>query len=111
MSIGSLGVIGGLSAVPLAQKGADVERSQQASIQQQRHVASEQKAESAAGIAETDSEQEVSERDADGRRLWEKMGGKKVAAPAAESAAPDVDPTHQSIDLTGESGGQLDLTG
>ena len=107
MSIGSLGVIGGLSASPLAQKTADADRAQQSSSQQQRQVAGQEKAENAAGIAETDSEAEAGERDADGRRPWE------IAAQKQEEATPEqsLEEPPRSIDLTGTSGGQLDLTG
>ena len=107
MSIGSLGVIGGLSASPLTQKTADADRAQQSSIQQQRQVAGEQKAENAAGIAETDGEAEAGDRDADGRRPWEIAAKQKTEAIAAEQPS---DETPRSIDLTGTSGGQLDLT-
>src|SRR5436190_7968084 len=110
MSIGSLGVIGGLSASPLTQKTADADRAQQSSIQQQRQATGEQKAENAAGIAETDSEAEAGDRDADGRRPWELGGKKKQVEPATDTEQPVAEPT-QSIDLTGTSGGQLDLTG
>ncbi|HZZ70642.1 MAG TPA: hypothetical protein VFE24_00195 [Pirellulales bacterium] len=104
MSIGALGVIGGLSAAPLAQKSADAERTQNASVQQQRQVAGELQAENAAGIGQTDGEQEASDRDADGRRLWE------VNPPAKPNAAEPEANAAQSIDLSGNRGGQLDLT-
>src|SRR5438067_808649 len=108
MSIGSLGVIGGLSASPLTQKTADTDRAQQSSVQQQRQADAAQKAENAAGIAETDSEAEAGDRDADGRRLWELAAKKKEEVTADPEQPPEEPP--RSIDLSGASGGQLDLT-
>jgi hypothetical protein len=109
MSIGSLGILAGAAGTPLAQtKGSDVDRTQQDASSQQRHVNNELKAEAAAGIAETDGqEHQTNERDADGRRPWE-LPAKKKAAPAAEA---EVDAEPQSKDPSGDSGGQLDLTG
>ena len=112
MSIGSLGVIGGLSATPLTQKTSDADRTQQANVQQHTQAISEQKAELAAGIGQTDSEHEASDRDADGRRLWEKEGREPAAqSTTAASESPSDAPTPRSIDPTGQSGGTLDLTG
>jgi hypothetical protein len=108
MSIGSLGILGGAAGTPLAQtKGSDVDRAEQDANDQKRQVTNELKAEAAAGIAETDGqEHQTNERDADGRRPWEILAKKaKPAEPAAEL------PPVQSKDPSGESGGQLDLSG
>ena len=110
MSIGPLGgILGSAAGAPLAQtSGADVERAKQDTIHQQRQVASQQQADTAAGIAETDGKDlESNDRDADGRRPWEFGPAKPKAAeepPAAETPV-------QSKDLTGECGSSLDLTG
>jgi len=108
MSMGPLGIAGSAAGAPLAQaKGTDVERAQQDTTHQQRQVATDQKAENAAGIAAADEDQEASDRDADGRRLWE-QGADKPDETAEGDAAREA---RQSKDPTGQSGTTLDLTG
>lgn len=116
----SVGPLGGLAAsaagAPYAQtKGADVERAQQETSNQQRKVSNDLKADKAAGIGETDGEDNLtSDRDADGRRLWE-----QTEEHPGESAETDADqdeesaegPRRRSKDASGESGTRLDLTG
>ena len=111
MSMGPLGGVAGSGVgSPLAQTtGSDVERAQQDVGNQQRRVSSDQKAENAAGIGETDGEDhETAERDADGRRLWEEPA--KAAGDESEEQ-PDAEKQRQSKDATGLSGNLLDLTG
>jgi hypothetical protein len=113
MSMGPLGGIAGSAAgVPLSQSaGSETERAQKDAHAQHRQVDTEQRAERAAGIGQTDKDQESSERDADGRRLWE-----APAEPADDDQNDDatnaagVSP-RQSKDATGQSGTHLDLTG
>lgn len=112
MSVGPTGGIPGSAAgSPLAQtKGSEPERAQQDANAQQRRIESDQKAESAAGIGETDGEDhETGERDADGRRLWEEQPEKENAEAAEEDPGPP--PQRQSKDATGQSGNLLDLSG
>ena len=112
MSVGPMGgVAGSVAGSPLAQtKGSEPERVQQDTVAQQRRVDSDQKAESAAGIGETDGEDhETAERDADGRRPWEPPPEPKDAEPAEEQAGQT--PPPQSKDATGQSGNLLDLSG
>lgn len=110
MSIGPLGGLAGSAAgAPLAQtKGSETERSRQDTGAQQRRVQSDQKAEAASGIGETDGEDhQTADRDADGRRFWE-------APPepnAPEQAAGTDDADRRSKDATGQSGQNLDLSG
>jgi hypothetical protein len=107
----SVGPLGGLAASaagsPLAQtKGSDVDQVQQDANSQQRRVESETKAEDAAGIGQTDGEDhEAADRDADGRRIWE-----KIAQDKHQEETPD---PHQrpSKDASGQSGNLLDLSG
>jgi len=109
MSIGSLGGLAASAAgSPLAQtKGSEVERAQQDLGSQQRQVDSQTKAESAAGIGETDGEDhQTAERDADGRRLWERPPDHK----SDDAEAGPADPP-RSKDVTGQTGTQLDLSG
>jgi hypothetical protein len=106
MSIGSLGgVVGSAAGAPLSQtKGSETERTQKESTARQREVDATQRADLASGIGQTEQDQEASERDADGRRLWE-IGS--VPAKAADSATEP----RQSKDATGNTGTRLDLTG
>jgi hypothetical protein len=112
MSIGPLGGIAGSAAgSPLAQTaGSENERTAQDATAHQTRAASNQKAESAAGIGETDGEDhEAAERDADGRRIWEESPKKKEGEPAAEDEASADAP--RSKDPSGASGNLLDLSG
>jgi hypothetical protein len=112
MSVGPLGGVAGSAAgSPLAQtKGSEPERAEQDATAQQRRIESDQKAEAAAGIGETDGEDhETAERDADGRRLWEPPPEGKGGEQAQEPTAADA--SRQSKDATGQSGNLLDLSG
>ncbi len=112
MSIGpSGGVAGSAAGSPLAQtKGAEPERAQQDAGAQQRRIESDQKADSAAGIGETDGEDhETAERDADGRRLWDASPEDSDAEQTEEQSDPSGQ--HQSKDASGQSGNLLDLSG
>jgi hypothetical protein len=103
------GIAGSAAGVPLSQMaGSETERAQKESHAQQRQIDSDQRAERAAGIGQTEQDEESSERDADGRRLWEAPADAKKDGKNA--AAPDP-PSRQSKDATGQSGTQLDLTG
>jgi len=109
MSMGPVGgVVGSAAGTSLSQAaGSETERAKE-SASQQRTVDANQKAELASGIGHTEQDQETSERDADGRRLWEaptKRGDKK---PTPEEEAAQ---SRQSKDPTGQSGTKLDLTG
>lgn len=112
MSVGPMGgVAGSVAGSPLAQtKGSEPERAQQDAVAQQRRVESDQKADSAAGIGETDGEDhETAERDADGRRPWEPPPEAKDPEQTEDQSAPPAQP--QSKDATGQSGNLLDLSG
>jgi hypothetical protein len=113
MSIGLGGVVGSAAGAPLSQTaGSEAERAQKEALAQQRQVDSNQRSERAAGIGQTEQDQESSERDADGRRLWEASAKRPkddaAEQPVAEDAAAAL---RQSKDPTGQSGTQLDLTG
>jgi hypothetical protein len=113
MSIGSLGgIVSSAAGAPMQQtSSSEAERTRESAVQQRGQDTAE-RAERAAGIGTTDQDQETSERDADGRRLWEETAKKKDAkqeeAKAAEAAAVEA---RQSKDATGQSGTHLDLTG
>ncbi len=109
MSIGFSGLLGSAAGAPLSQMGgSETERTQKDSLSQHRTVDASQKAELAAGIGQTEHDRESSERDADGRRLWEVE--EKNKEKAHEQQAADM-VARQSKDATGQSGTKLDLTG
>ena len=108
MSIGpSSGLAGSVAGSPLARaSSSESDRASQEVGAQQRQVNSEKKAESAAGIGETDGEnKEASDRDPDGRRLWEAPPGGEAEPDDAENA------TARGKDASGQSGNLLDLSG
>lgn len=108
MSIGPAGGIAGSAAgAPLQSKGADSDRAAQEATAQQRQVDSQQAAEKASGVGQTEEDQETSERDADGRRLWEG----DAETPSEPRADEQENPPGGSKDPTGESGNLLDLSG
>ena len=112
MSVGPMGFYGSIAAAPVPQsKASDADRTAQETARQTGQSANDTKAENAAGIGETDGQEHgPAERDADGRRIWEKSAGKKrPSSPAVEPSPPPV--AVQSKDATGASGTQLDLTG
>lgn len=109
MSIGSLLPLVSAAGTSLAQiKSSDVERTQQDATAHERHIASGEKAETAAGIAATDEDSQTEDRDADGRRLWEETA--KAGSKAEATDAPLESPP-KSKDPSGQSGNQLDLSG
>jgi hypothetical protein len=103
------GAFASAAGAPLSQlAGAETERASKDSSVQQRHAKSEAKSESAAGIGETEQDQGTSERDADGRRLWE--APPEGAHAAAEEPIEPIE--HRQVkDPTGIAGNTLDLTG
>ena len=110
MSVASLGIVGSLAGSALVQKTADVDKTQRESADAARQTEAETRAESAAGIGQTEEESQTSDRDADGRRLWERPGEKEKDAPVdAEDEA--VLASQHAKDPTGESGKTLDITG
>ena len=110
MSIGpSAGLAGSVAGTPLAKaSSSESDRVRQEVGAQQRQTVSEKKAESAAGIGETDGENlEAEDRDADGRRLWEETpegNGQPRDDVAGETPG-------RVKDVSGQSGNLLDLSG
>ncbi len=108
-SMGPLGHLGSIAGTPFAQtQGASTERQKQDANVQQRQVDTAQHAESAAGIGETDADDNSShERDADGRRIWEETArsGDETPPEAEDHTTPPGSPQDP------DRGQQLDLTG
>jgi hypothetical protein len=109
MNVGAAtGLLGSAAGAPLSQTaGAETERTQKDSTARERAVDGQQKSEKAAGIGTTEEDQQASERDADGRRLWEDTGKGKKDAAGAEGGEQE----RRAKDPTGMSGNSLDLTG
>ena len=110
MSIGSLGIVGGLAATPVSQRAAETDKTQQAATEQTRAADAAERAELASGIGQTSEDSEAAaDRDADGRRLWERPPQKKAQPAESQPAAPVAAPSAK--DPSGACGGQLDLVG
>jgi len=111
MSIASLGFSSIGAATPLAQStGADTDRTVQETTSQKGQLQSDLSAEQAAGVGQTDGDQhEIAEREGDGHQPWEFTAATQNLPP---SDAPPTDrPLTFSIDVTGQCGTLLDLTG
>ena len=109
MSIGSLGIVGSVAAGQLQQtRNADSDRAVQDHRSHAQDFEAAKEAEAAEGIGKTTEEGKTSDRDADGRRLWERPTPKAIKGnePDGEAEEPA-----RSLDPTGEAGGQIDLCG
>lgn len=110
MSVGPMGVAGSVAGGLPQIRSAEAGRAEKQSADQARQAKSEQKAEAAAGVGETTQDEKASDRDADGRRLWEGTSGPTTEPEETVEEATAQEPP-QSKDPTGASGGQLDLSG
>lgn len=107
MSFGPIGIVSSIAGVPRVQaRGTEAEREGIETSAATSEAESERKADDAAGVGTTSEESETNERDADGRRLWERNVGRPAAADTTESDSPAV-----VRDPRGEAGSQLDLSG
>lgn len=105
MSVGPTTFAASLAATSLSQARGDAERVQQDTAAKERQIEGDRQAESAEGVGTTDGDEAAGDRDADGRRLWEKPPARKESSDGDdELSAPIKDPT-------GQSGSLLDLTG
>ena len=109
MSLGPLGgvnagVVGSAAGSPLSQtKGSSSERASKDSAAQERTKDTDLKTERSSGIGQTEGDHETSDRDADGRRLWERSKKREQETDETD------DEKNNEIDGDG-TGGQLDLT-
>ncbi len=111
MSIGSLGIIGGISATPQTQRNASADRATTENLRQQNAAANDQAAVDAAGIGKPDGEDHtVGERDADGRLDWQHHE-KPPQEKSAEETPDEASIPSKSRDISGDCGGTLDLQG
>ena len=102
-----LGIVGAAAATPLAQRPGETDQLQHGAAAQARQSAGEKQAENASGIGQTNQDEAAGDRDADGRRIWERSPDSKNEADDSEPA----DAHTQAKDLTGQTGSQLDLSG
>ena len=111
MSVGPLGgIVGSAAGAPLSQTtGTETERTQRESSASGRLTDSQEKSEQAAGIGTTEQDQEASDRDADGRRLWE--APPKEDSPEQTGPPEDEENVPKGTDPSGEAGSTLDLMG
>jgi hypothetical protein len=100
--------MGGLATTAGAQRAADTERVERETTDQSRAADANEHAENASGIGQTEEDAGTTDRDADGRRLWENTRRKK---PGATSDTVDAPPPPISKDPTGACGNELDLVG
>ncbi len=99
------GILGSAAGAPLSQtSGSEAERTSKDAATQRRQVETDQHAEDASGVGQTEEDQETSDRDADGRRPWE------VPPDVPKDEAGDGS-ARKVKDNTGERGSNLDLTG
>lgn len=105
MSMGPLGgIVGSVAGTALSQtKGASTEREAVQAATQEKADEVDLRAEKSSGIGQTESDSKSSDRDADGRRLWEQPPKEPDEAPGEE----ETDEV-QSIDPE-EDGDHLDL--
>jgi len=106
-----MGIIGSLAGTQRAQaKGSDTDRAVHETGAQSRETKTSEKAELAAGIGQTSEDAETSDRDADGRRLWEApLDADETVNPEDDEATGDH--PNQSKDPDGNRGANLDLSG
>jgi hypothetical protein len=109
MSIASLGIVGGLATSGLAQRTAETDRLTGDASDHSRAFDAAEKAEQAAGIGHTEGDSEATDRDADGRRLWEIQSGAKQGKPTPDPG--EAHPPALSKDPTGQRGQALDISG
>ena len=69
-----------------------------------------EKAQEASGVGQTEQDEAAGDRDADGRRPWERPPGTRPDESGTARSEPPPDQPF-SVDPTGERGKQLDLLG
>ncbi len=103
MSMGPLGgIVGSVAGSPLSQtKGSSTERASRDAATQETKDTLDLQAEKSSGVGQTEGDSESSDRDADGRRLWERTPDGKQES--EEEAQQEETPPSE------EDGNRLDL--
>lgn len=107
MSIGSVGIAASLAGTRLAQSQAAEAKSAADATPLNRVAAATHSAEAAAGIAPQEHELTTADRDGDGRQAWQFRDG--MESPEEEAEASES--ASRGIDLQGDCGTQLDVSG
>ena len=113
MSVGPMGasIASSIAATNLAQRNSsDVTGAQQATSNHARVVDSTEKAEKAAGVGDPEESEKAGDRDADGRRAWERPGHDSEEAEAELEGDATYDAIPQK-DPAGITGKEIDLSG
>ncbi|MEO0530783.1 MAG: hypothetical protein AAF266_09455 [Planctomycetota bacterium] len=105
MSMGPLGgIVSSAAGTALSQtKGASTEREATEAAARDKADELDLRAEKSSGVGQTEGDAESSDRDADGRRLWEQQQERDKEDPG-EEAADEVQSSEND-----EDGGHLDL--
>ena len=106
MNVGPMGMIGSLAGSLPQARTADADRTQTESAHDARERQAARNAEGASGVSETEEESETTDRDADGRRIWEQAEEESQDAAGSPRGRSFV-----NRDPHGQRGDQLDLIG
>ncbi|QDT69636.1 hypothetical protein MalM25_25750 [Planctomycetes bacterium MalM25] len=104
MSMGPLGgIVGSVAGSPLSQtKGTSEERSAREAAAQDKADELDLRAEKSSGVGQAEGDSEASDRDADGRRLWERTDEPEKASEEEQAPAEAAPPP-------GDDDNRLDL--
>lgn len=114
MSVGPMGsgIAASVAASQLAQNSSsEINKNQQDTNNQARKVDSSAKAEKASGVGDPEQSEQTSDRDADGRRLWERPQTPDEETAQENSTDQESAKPAGAKDPTGQRGGTLDLSG
>lgn len=114
MSMTPTGPLGSIAGSPLAQtKGAEVDRARQESARQTNVERAQEKSEKAAGMGAAEEQHAASDRDADGRMLWEtnEQTTNEQTTDGDTNSQDSSSEKRQSKDASGQRGSHLDLSG
>lgn len=103
MYVAPLGPLGSLPGLQSAQSRGETDRVRHDTATAERTQQADEYAEQAAGIGRTAEDEQTTERDADGRRLWEFSRRRRSESDESEGQPTTRDAT--------DAGGHLDLEG
>lgn len=104
-------IVSSSAGAPLSQTGgAAAERAAKDSAANERGVEAEFRSERSAGVGQAEGDERAGERDADGRRLWERPAERQDPPEQEREEAGPAPPLHGQADHPG-LGETLDLVG